>query len=394
MKINYLLSRKLGSIAQDLVLRRALIVFVTIRLSLSLLAAIILWLYPIPRTPDERLRPYLGIVPITGGMAELLLGAWQRFDTMHYLKIATYGYSPEGGSSVFPPLYPMSIRILGKAIGNNYLLAALSISNLAYLGMLILLYKLAEQEVGEQTAWRSMWYISIFPTAFFLLAAYTEAPFLLFAIAALYCARKGKWNLAGIMALLASLTRLQGCILFFPLAYEYLERRDFRLRNLAWSGLSVFSAPVGLGGFVLFRYFNGYPPLRETYEVHWASTAAFPWESLVRAGRTFLAGRSAPADVLDLIFVCFFIFLTVIACRRLPQIYGIYMVIAILFLLSRTNAIHPLLGMSRFVLSLFPAFILLATTAQNSLINRLIVYPSVILLVYLTGQFVMWGWVG
>ena len=72
--------------------------------------------------------------------------------------------------------------------------------------MLILLYKLAEQEVGEQTAWRSMWYISIFPTAFFLLAAYTEAPFLLFAIAALYCARKGKWNLAGIMALLASLT--------------------------------------------------------------------------------------------------------------------------------------------------------------------------------------------
>lgn len=394
MKVNDSLSRKLGSIAQDLALRRALIVFVTMRLSLSLLAAIILGLHPIPRAPDERLRPYLGIAPITGGMAELLLGAWQRFDTMHYLKIATHVYSLEGGNGVFPPLYPLSIRILGKAIGNHYLLAALSISNLAYLGMLILLYKLTEQELDEKTAWRSMWYISIFPTAFFLLAAYTEAPFLLFTIAALYCARKGKWNLAGIMALLASLTRLQGCILFFPLACEYLEQRDFRLRNLTWSGLSVFLAPVGLVSFVLFRYFKGYPPLRETYEVHWTSTTVFPWESLVRAGRTFLASQSAPADVFDLIFVCFFTFLTVVACRRLPRIYGIYMATTILFLLSRTNAIHPLLGMSRFVLSLFPAFILLAIAGQNSLTNRLIVYPSVMLLVYLTGQFVMWGWVG
>jgi hypothetical protein len=394
MKVNYSLSRKLGSIAQDLALRRALIVFVTMRLSLSLLAAIILGLHPIPRAPDERLRPYLGIAPITSGMAELLLGAWQRFDTMHYLKIATHGYSPEGGNGVFPPLYPLSIRILGKAIGNHYLLAALSISNLAYLGMLILLYKLTEQELDEETAWRSMWYISIFPTAFFLLAAYTEAPFLLFIIAALYCARKGKWNLAGIMALLASLTRLQGCILFFPLACEYLEQRDFRLRNLTWSGLSVFLAPVGLVSFVLFRYFKGYLPLRETYEVHWTSTTVFPWESLVRAGRTFLASQSAPADVFDLIFVCFFTFLTVVACRRLPRIYGIYMVTTILFLLSRTNAIHPLLGMSRFVLSLFPAFILLAMAGHNSLFNRLIVYPSVTLLIYLTGQFVMWGWVG
>ena len=394
MKVNYPLSRKLVSLAQDLALRRALIVFVTMRLSLSLLAAIILWLHPIARTSDERLRPYLGIAPITGGMAELLLGAWQRFDTMHYLKIATHGYSPEGGNSVFPPLYPLSMRILGKAIGNNYLIAALSISNLAYLGMLILLYKLTGQELDEQTAWRSIWYISIFPTAFFLLAAYTEAPFLLFTIAALYCARKGKWNLAGIMALLASLTRLQGCILLFPLTYEYLEQRDFRLCNLIWSGLAVFSAPVGLVSFVLFRYFNGYPPLRETYEVYWASTAVFPWESLARAGHTLLAGRSALADVLDLIFVCFFTFLTVIACRRLPRIYGIYMATTILFLLSRTNAIHPLLGMSRFVLSLFPAFILLAIAGQNSLTNRLIVYLSVMLLVYLTGQFVMWGWVG
>ena len=394
MKANYPLSRKLGSITQDLALRRALIVFVTMRLSLSLLAVIILGLHPVPRTPDERLRPYLGMAPITGGMAELLLGAWQRFDTMHYLKIATQGYSLESGNTVFPPLYPLSIRILAEAIGNHYLIAALSVSNLAYLGMLLLLHRLAERELDEKIAWQSMWYISIFPTAFFLLAAYTEAPFLLFTIASLYCARKGKWSPAGIMALLASLTRLQGCILFFPLAYEYLEQRAFRLRNLTWSGLSVFSAPVGLVSFVLFRYFNGYPPLRETYEIHWASTAAFPWDSLVRAGRTFLAGQSAPADVLDLIFVCFFAFLTVIACRRLPRMYGIYMATTLLFLLARTNAIHPLLGMSRSVLSLFPAFILLAIAGQNSLMNRLIVYPSVILLVYLTGQFVMWGWVG
>src|SRR4030042_1077738 len=97
---------------------------------------------------DSSLRAYQGGEPITGGVAELLLGVWQRFDTLWYLRIAAQGYAPHDGSTVYFPLYPMLIRFLGTLFVGNYLLAALVISNLAFVGVLFCLYRLTERQFG------------------------------------------------------------------------------------------------------------------------------------------------------------------------------------------------------------------------------------------------------
>jgi hypothetical protein len=63
--------------------------------------------------------------------------------------------------------------------------------------------------------------------------------------------------------------------------------------------------------------------------------------------------------------------------------------------LTKVGEVQPLLSLSRYVLVLFPGFVLLARAGQRSAWwNRAIVYPSVALSIFYVGQFVLWGWVG
>ena len=117
--------RRIRQATSDSAFRYAIFIFLVMRVLISLWAAMVLVITQAPTTPDEMLRPYQGIEPITGGPAELLLGVWQRFDTLWYLRIAAQGYARHDGSTVYFPLYPMLIRLLGTLFASNYLLAAL-----------------------------------------------------------------------------------------------------------------------------------------------------------------------------------------------------------------------------------------------------------------------------
>jgi hypothetical protein len=56
---------------------------------------------------------------------------------------------------------------------------------------------------------------------------------------------------------------------------------------------------------------------------------------------------------------------------------------------------EALLSVSRYILALFPAFIVLGRIGSSKpWLHRLILYPSIAGLLFLTGQFVLWGWVG
>jgi hypothetical protein len=129
--------------------RVALALFVAGRLLSLLWAGAVVSVLPPPPTADEVLRPYMGAPVLHEGTAGLLLGPWQRFDTMHYLDIARDGYQMR--NSVFPPLYPLAIRAGGSflqavtalPVDTANLIAAIFIANLALLGALALLYRLA-----------------------------------------------------------------------------------------------------------------------------------------------------------------------------------------------------------------------------------------------------------
>src|SRR5437763_4027888 len=151
--------------------------------------------------------------------------AWFRWDSGHFTAIASNGYDAAWRTAFFP-LFPLLER--GVAfLTHDPFIAGLIISNLAGLAMLVVLYRLVEEDFDGERAYRTVLYLSVFPTAFFFAAAYNESLFLFFALLSFYYMRRGSWWLAGLCGFLASLTRSAGLFLLLPFLYEYLRQHHF-----------------------------------------------------------------------------------------------------------------------------------------------------------------------
>ena len=142
------------------------------------------------------------------------LDMFSRWDASNYVSIAKNGYITTGDETyyiVFFPLYPLLIRAFtwDFAYAN---LTALVIANVCSFIAALYLYKLAKLEFGDGEAVKAVLFLSVFPTAYFLSAPYTEGLFFALAIACFYYARLGRWAVAGLLGFFASLTRLAGLL--------------------------------------------------------------------------------------------------------------------------------------------------------------------------------------
>jgi hypothetical protein len=145
--------------------------------------------------------------------------SWANFDGVHYLTIINKGYFGTGLIQAFFPLFPLIIKYLNFA--NNSLITGLIISNiLAYL--LIISFYLFAKTFFKKHAWLSLFVLLTFPSSFFFGAFYTESLFLILVLLSFIMANKKKWLWAGILASLASATRVIGIVLIPALLIEYL----------------------------------------------------------------------------------------------------------------------------------------------------------------------------
>lgn len=366
------------------------------RLFITLWAIVAVLINPVPTQPDETLRPYLGEPQLIAGPSSLLLGPWQRFDTQHYLRIARQGYAAEE-DSVFPPLYPALIRGVTAVLGGSptaRLTAALLISNLACLALLILLHKFVASEIGPQYATRTLVYALIFPTAFYWFAGYTESLFLLFTLGAFWASLRQKWALAGVLGFCASLTRLTGWVLIVPFAYLWWQKEGvrFKLHLLALAG-----PPLGLIAFLLYRWQLGLPPLGQIYRHYWYQQTGIPGRDLLTAVQTlFFHGPARAGEItlyLDLAVAILLLVATYYTFKRLGPAYGLYSGAMLFFILLPTSELKPLYSFTRYTLAFFPLFIGMGVLGEKPMWNRLFVYGSILLYLYLSGQFFVWGWV-
>src|SRR5258708_7207520 len=131
--------------------------------------------------------------------------AWYRWDSGLYTAIASNGYDAAWRTAFFP-LFPLLERA-GAVLTHDPFIAGLIISNLAGLGVLVILYRLVQEDFDAQRAFRTVLYLSVFPTAFFFAAAYNESLFLVLTLLSFYHMRRGNWWLAGVFGVLASFAR-------------------------------------------------------------------------------------------------------------------------------------------------------------------------------------------
>jgi hypothetical protein len=319
------------------------------------------------------------------------LNVWGRWDAQHYLAIASNGYS--GKEMAFFPLYPWLIHVLGGAIG-DHLTAGLIISSLCFFIALGYLYALVRLEFGDDTtAYHAIFYTAVFPTAIFFSAVYTESLFLALKVASVYYARHGNYITAGIFGALASMTRVEGVLTAIPLAYEaWSGWRERRGTTLTRGVIGVALVPAGLLAYMAYLgALVGDPLFFTKVQDNWGRHLAPPW-SIINTVHAIAAGPLASTasvnHMIELAFTLAFLGLMIVAFRMLRPSYSWYFAASLLVPMSTAS----LMSMPRFVLVIFPAFMMLALWGRNPLVNSAIVALSLPLLGLFTVLFADWYW--
>lgn len=331
------------------------------------------------------------------------LGYWNHWDTTQFIAIAQSGYDGAWRTAFFP-LYPMLEAALTPILHKPYY-AGLFISNLATLGLFTVLYRLVYEEFDAEQAGRTVLYLAVFPTAFFLSAAYNEALFLLLAVSSFYCIRHGQWWVAGICGLLASLTRSAGVFLLIPFCYEYMRQHDFKLRNIRFDIVGGVLIPAGLGLFALYCYYKFRDFLAFSHaQVTWGRRLTMPWQGFIDAftviSKHGVLSFDAIHNVIDVsagIFMLVFLVFCFVGPWKFSRdrlVYGLYGVVFYLFLILFPSASEfPFQSLSRLAIELFPVFIVLAAMGKRPTFNLYYLTISVSLLAFMLLQFLMGRWI-
>jgi hypothetical protein len=322
--------------------------------------------------------------------SHVLLAVWGRWDAVHYLDVATHGY--QGTDVAFFPLFPFLIRILGALTG-NHLIAGLLISNACFFFGLLFLYKLIEHEFDRVAARRAIFYVSIFPTAVFFSAVYTEALFFMLTVASFYYMRQRKWWLAGAIGFFAALTRVEGVLLIVPFLVEwYATHREAALAS--WRTL-IAGALIPAGVFVYMAYLwilRGDAMAFSHVQAHWNRHLSPPWVAFGNSIGQMIHATQAQTVAnqgLELGFTLLMVLVLAFGWRQLRPSYIAYMGLSVLVPMSTSS----LMSMPRFALVLFPMFAIMARWGDKPWINSAIVAFSLPLLGLFTVLFADWYWV-
>ncbi len=313
-----------------------------------------------------------------------------RWDSPWYLDIAKNGYSFKGfeklSNIVFFPLYPFLIRITSFLTGGNFILAGWILSILFLFLALLYFFKLVKEFHPEINPYLPILFLLIFPTAFFLNAIYTESLFLFLSLVAFYYGLKRKFLWAGIFGFFASLTRVTGILLFIPIIWEYLRGYNFNLiRAFNLKILPIFLIPFGTLGFFLYHYLKFGNFLLFFKVESW-------WGRIFKLNKGHFLFFSNPAIVnflLDIFFVIFVLATIYFVFKKIRTSYGLYM-LATVFVAISTGT---LMSIGRYILVLFPIYIL-GASIKNQYLKQSWIFISILLLAMYVTLFVNNYWAG
>ncbi len=340
---------------------------------------------------------YVAYVLIVDSFPDSVISIWNTWDTHHYLNIAKEGYSSSMVDEkhlliVFFPLYPFLIKIF-SLVFQDHLLSALLVSNIAYIFAVFYLYKLVHIDFEKEDALRSIIYFSIFPTAYFLHAAYTESLFLALTLASFYYARKDRWALSGVIGMLAAATKITGIILLPVLVIEYLSQREYKKENIRKDILWILVIAIGFVLYLVLNYITYGDPLKflEIQGEHWSKSLAIPTKGFLNAwvgifGRT--PEYSMSVGLFEIVFSVLGLILIIYSFFRLRFSYSLY-ALATWLIITSTSFWQSI---PRYTLTIFPIFIALAIIGRRKEINYIIIFLSLIFYALFLSLIVSFRW--
>ncbi len=330
--------------------------------------------------------------------ANPLVLMWIRWDAMWYTRIALQGYWTQ--ALAFFPLYPLLIAgvhwVTFTAL--SVYSASLVVSNLGLIAFAVTFYALVNEYFDDTLARRSLWMAIMFPTAFFLSAAYTESIFLFLSTAVFLLAKRRRYWAAGLLGLLAAITRNEGVFTAIPILWAYYQDYGLRFHKRI---LSVLGIPLGIAAFMAYQWAAfGNPLTFIQAESYWGRHITWPWVGGFLAIQEIFRGGPLQANtvlsMIDLVSAMGFVALWLYGWRKhFPLDWLIYWGVLLLVDVSAPDigGRSPLLSMSRLVLILFPGFVALGILSENDTWRRFLQWtlPGLQMVFFLL--FVTWRWI-
>lgn len=286
----------------------------------------------------------------------LLLGCWQRFDTLWYLHIAAHGYDLPA-SVVFFPLYPGLIRV------GSYVMppiaAALLISTVAFFFLFWGLYELLRAEVPSPLAANAVILMAVWPASFIFLAGYAESLLLALIVWSLVMAQHGWWKRAAVLGVAAALTKATGAVVFVPLLVMAVRRRQIT----AWPMLAV---PLGSLTFLSWLHQTGRDPISSVYTQYWHTSVAMPWQTL---GAGLVIFSRTHSTLLAVNLVALTVCCGLVVASRMKAEYWLYAAAVVLLCLTKMTD-PPLQSMLRYLLIVFPVYVGLARGLERPWLKK------------------------
>ena len=207
--------------------------------------------------------------------------------------------------------------------------------------------------------------------------------------------RKEHWFMAGVWGALAASARLTGAVLFLPVLWDAWQSWKKDRQWAVW--LAPLLVALSAAAFPLYAWLGMGRSLFAPFEAQsqrFHGGFAFPGINIVKALQQAFAGNFPITNILDVLFTLLFLGLGLAVWKQLPRVYGIYYMGFMALYLTRIADVYPLLSMARYVLALFPAFLIMPPYGEHPVLRRVIIYISILGTLFLSAQFAVWGWVG
>lgn len=377
-----------------------------VRVGLSLLAAVLFvqGSLPGPCQQDIAINHWITLPPLdSAGPAFPLIGVWQHADACWYAKVAYWGYEAGVPSTAFFPLLPFLMSVASNLLGGDVSLSGMAINGVALVIALFGLQRLVRLDFDAATADRAVLYQVVFPVAFFLFAPFSEAIFLAASVWALLGARRRQWMLVAIAGLVAGLDRPTGLLLLLPVGWEVVSALRERWRATASGGVrltwrDMVPMIAGLTPVAAYASFVAVSTLvGESYSLaydafQWGVPSIRPpWVGAALAWDRVVGFHDAVALV-NLAALLLFVGLFLAGLRRLPASYSLFAFAQLLLVLC-LGRVNPLASTSRYVMVIFPCFVVLALLGRNQRLHTAWLVFSLLFLgllttLFLQGQFI------
>lgn len=287
------------------------------------------------------------------------------WDADWYRSIADQGYegAPDLAIRFFPAL-PLLGRWGSWLTGGRSDISLVVITSVVSLAAGAALFELARTELGDIVAGRAVWVFALFPTAFVLVAPYTESLLVFFTCVFALAIGQRRWPLALLAGLLAGLSRPVGGLLVVYAAIEFWPSRHVREalpQRLAVTaspalGVAAFGAWSALAGRGFTEPFDAQRGLRGSFQD--------PLTRWLQAVGNGVAGDET--ELLHALAAAVCVGLLVVLWRAGMHAFAVYGATGILIALSATN-INSLV---RYAHGLVPVLLGAAIAIGNPRVGR------------------------